>query len=85
MRDDLKIKFLIALLGLTLLVPAFLLAYQPGRGEKAPGIAQNLWTMIQTTPLPAEKIMVFSKEFPAGFKDASMGKATTGPIKVEGG
>jgi hypothetical protein len=84
-QDDIKMKALMVLLGLTLIVPAFLFAYQPRRGMEKPAMADELWSLIQSPAVSLENVVAFSKDYPAGFKDASMGKAMAGPIKLEGG
>jgi hypothetical protein len=48
-------------------------------------LGDELWAHVESQGATSEKPEVFSKEFPAGFRDASMGKAGTGPVKVEGG
>ena len=85
MRDEMKMKALIVLLAASLIVPAFLVAYQPTQGGKSLERSEELWTLVESSTIPSEKVIAFSKDFPAGFRDASMGKALTGPIKVEGG
>ncbi|MBM4349877.1 MAG: hypothetical protein FJ106_08335 [Deltaproteobacteria bacterium] len=85
MWDSLKTKTLIILLAATLIVPAFILAYQPKDVMRGPERQEELWMMTQSPLLPSEKVEPFSKEFIAGFRDASMAKEGGGPIKVEGG
>ena len=85
MLNSLKIKALIILSVITLLGAAtFLLAYHLNNGGKELGMAEDLWRLVQSPKVSAEKVTAFSKDFPAGFKDASMGKLS-GPAKVEGG
>ncbi len=85
MFENIKIKILIILLFATLIIPAFLMAYQPKDRQEGSELTQGLWGMIEASDLPIQKAVVYSKDFPAGFKDASMGTAAVGPIKVEGG
>ena len=85
MRDEMKTKALIVLLAASLIVPAFLVAYQPTQGGKALERSEELWTLMESSTVPSEKVVAFSKDSPAGFRDASMGKASAGPVKVEGG
>jgi len=84
MLENIKIKILIILLAATLIIPAFLMAYQP-KESKSPRLAEDLWVTIESPHAPEQKVMTYSKDFPGGFRDASMGTAVTGPIKVEGG
>ncbi|OGP73330.1 MAG: hypothetical protein A2V86_16490 [Deltaproteobacteria bacterium RBG_16_49_23] len=84
MLENIKIKILILLLAATLIIPAFLMAYQP-KESKSPRLAEDLWVTIESSHAPEQKAMAHSKDFPGGFRDASMGKAVAGPIKVEGG
>ena len=84
MRNSLKIKALIILSVITLLGSAFLLVYHLNSGGKDSGMAEDLWRFVQSPTVSAEKVTAFSKDFPAGFRDASMGKLS-GPVKVEGG
>lgn len=84
MLENIRMKILIFLLAATLIIPAFLMAYQP-KGEKRALWAEELWIIAESSTIPEQKTTAYSKEFPAGFKDASMGKGVTGPIKVEGG
>jgi hypothetical protein len=84
MFENIKAKILLLLLAATLIIPAFLMAYQP-KEDKSAKLAEDLWVIAESSNLPEQKVMVYSKEFPGGFRDASMGKAMTGPIKVEGG
>lgn len=85
MWDEMKMKALMVLLAVSLIVPAFLVAYQPTQDRKAQERSEELWTLVESSMVPSEKIVAFSKDFPAGFRDASMGKAVAGPVKVEGG
>lgn len=85
MFENIKVKILIVLLAATLIIPAFLMAYQPKDRQGRAELAQGLWGMIEASDLPIQKTVHYSKEFPAGFKDASMGTGAIGPIKVEGG
>lgn len=85
MFEHIKIKILIILLAATLIIPAFLMAYQPKDRQGRAELAQGLWGMIETSGPPMQKAVLYSKDFPAGFKDASMGTGAIGPIKVEGG
>jgi len=82
--NSLKIKALIILSVITLLGSTFLLVYHLNSGGKDSGMAEDLWRLVQSPTVSAEKVTAFSKDFPAGFRDASMGKLS-GPIKVEGG
>jgi len=84
MFENIKTKVLIILLAATLIIPAFLMAYQPKEGRSA-GMAEELWGVIESSSTPEQKAMAYSKDNPGGFRDASMGKAMTGPIRVEGG
>ena len=79
-----KRKALIILPIITLLVSAFLLVCHLNSGRKDTGMAEDLWRLVQSPTVSAEKVTAFSKDFPAGFRDASMGKLS-GPVKVEGG
>jgi len=85
MRDEMKMKALMVLLAVSLIVPALLVAYQPTQKGKALERSEELWTLIESSTVPPEKVVAFSKDSPAGFRDASMGKALAGPVKVEGG
>ena len=84
MRNSLKIKALIILSVITLLGSTFLLVFHLNSGGKDFGMAEDLWHLVQSPTVSAEKVTAFSKDFPAGFRDASMGKLS-GPVKVEGG
>ena len=85
MLNSLKIRVVIILSVITLLGGAtFLLAYHLNSGGKDSGMAEDLWRLVQSPTVSAEKVTAFSKDFPAGFRDASMGKQS-GPVKVEGG
>ncbi len=85
MLNSLKIRVLIILSVLTLIGGAtFLVAYHLNNGGKDSGMAQDLWRLVQSSTVSPEEVTAFSKDFPAGFKDASMGKLS-GPVKVEGG
>lgn len=84
MFENMKTKILLILLAATLIIPAFLMAYQPKEGRTA-GLAEELWVITESSSVPEQKVMAYSKDFPGGFRDASMGKGITGPIKVEGG
>jgi len=79
-----KTKALMIVSVITLLVSAFLLAHHLNSGGKDSGMAEDLWRLVQSPTVSAEKVTAFSKDFPAGFRDASMGKLS-GPVKVEGG
>ena len=85
MLENFKTKILIILFAATLIIPAFLMAYQPKDGEGGTGLAQDLWVEIHASEVPVQKAIAYARDFPAGFRDASMGQAVTGPIKVEGG
>jgi hypothetical protein len=82
--NSLKIKALIILSVITSLASTFLLVHHLNNRGKDSGMAEDLWRLVQSPTVSAEKVTAFSKDFPAGFKDASMGKLS-GPVKVEGG
>jgi len=82
--NSLKTKPFMILSVIMLLVSAFLLVYHLNSGGKDSGMAEDLWRLVQSPTVSAEKVTAFSKDFPAGFRDASMGKLS-GPVKVEGG
>lgn len=84
MFENFKTKILIILLAATLIIPAFLMAYQP-KASKSPRLAEDLWITIESPHASEQNVMTYSKDFPVGFRDASMGTAVLGPIKVEGG
>lgn len=84
MFENIKAKILIILLAASLIIPAFLMAYQPKLGKSA-GLAEELWGIVESSHALEQEAMAYSKDFPGGFRDASMGKAVSGPIKVEGG
>ena len=84
MRNSLKIKALIILSVIILFGSTFFLVYHLNSGGKDSGMAEDLWRFVQSPTVSAEKVTAFSKDFPAGFRDASMGKLS-GPVKVEGG
>ena len=84
MLNSLKTKPFMILSVIMLLVSAFLLVYHLNSGGKDSGMAEDLWRLVQSPTVSAEKVTAFSKDFPAGFRDASMGKLS-GPVKVEGG
>lgn len=85
MWDSLKTKILIILLAATLIVPAFILAYQPKDLIRGAERSEELWMMMQSPHPPAEEVVPFSEKFVAGFRDASLAKEGGGAIKVEGG
>ena len=84
MLNSLKTKALIILSVITLLGLTFLLVHHLYSGGKDSGMAEDLWRLVQSPTVSAEKVSAFSRDFPAGFRDASMGKLS-GPVKVEGG
>jgi len=82
--NSLKTRALIMLLVIIFFGFTFLLVHHLYSRGKDSGMAQDLWRLGQSPAVSAEKVTPFSKDFPAGFRDASMGKQS-GPVKVEGG
>ena len=56
MFENIKAKILIILLAATLIIPAFLMAYQPKEG-RSPRLAEELWGVAEYSSMPEQRVM----------------------------